>query len=122
MPEIKNARITRTTLGVEDHGILTAFLHLEGDGWGIGFGGYALDEPRKDAEGRHAGRFGTAYGMEWIRQVMETLCVESWEKLPGTHVRVETQGWGGVALRIGHITKERWFDPNDRILASGGKP
>ena len=49
MSEIKNARITRTTLGVEDHGILTAFLHLEGDGWGIGFGGYALDEPRKTA-------------------------------------------------------------------------
>lgn len=50
--EIKNARIESTMLGYEDHGILTAFVTVGGDGWGCGFGGYGLDQW---SEGRRSG-------------------------------------------------------------------
>lgn len=107
MPTIENAKIASTSLGYEDHGILTAFLHLSGEGWGVGFGGYALDT-WNDALKR---RVGTSYGIEFITSILTTLEVSSWERLPGQFVRVETEGWGGRALRIGHITKNQWFDP-----------
>ena len=107
MSEIRNAKITSTMLGVEDHGILTCFVHLSGDSWGVGFGGYALDQYSENEKRRR----GTAYGMEFIRRLLATLDVETWEKLPGQVVRVDTEGWGGKALRIGHALKEQWFDP-----------
>ena len=64
--EIVNARIRSTTLGVEDHGIFTAWLNLDYGGSGQGFGGWALDgKPvKRDA---HSRRPGTAYGCEFIR-------------------------------------------------------
>jgi len=107
--QILNARITRTTLGTEDHNILTAFLEFSGDGWGCGFGGYGFDE--WDATQRT--RVGHAYGMEFIRRVLTTLEVSTWEKLPGTYARVESSGLGGRIHRIGHIMKDQWFDPEE---------
>ena len=107
MSETRNAKIVSTVLGLEDHGILTCWLMLDGDGWGVGFGGYALDgydETKKR-------RIGAAFGAEYVRALLDTLGIESWEKLPGTVVRVETEGWGGKVQRIGHALKERWFDP-----------
>jgi hypothetical protein len=110
--EIKNAKIVSTSLGVEDHGIFTAYLHLDGGGWGGGFGGYSLDGPVKDTAGKFEGRVGSAFGAEFIRRVLETLEVETWEKLPGTIVRVTSEGLGGrAATTIGHAYKDRWFDP-----------
>jgi len=121
MSRIENAKIDSTTLGVEDHGILTCMLMLSGDGWGIGFGGYAMDEPEKDEAGKFVGRRGTAFGAEYIRLLLETLQVKRWEDLPGTIVRVETEGGcGGRALRIGHALKDRWFDP--KALAATYEP
>jgi hypothetical protein len=105
--EIKNARIAATTLGREDHGIMTAWLHLEGYGWGISFGGYAMDQYDKAAKKR----VGSAYGIAFLIGVLDAVGVDSWEKVKGQHVRVELEGWGGKALRIGHITKDTWFDP-----------
>jgi len=105
--KIENAKITGTTLGIEGHGIFTAYIHLEGDGWGVSFGGYAFDY-WSEADKR---RVGASYGMEFIRRLMNTVGVESWEKLPGAFVRVDSEGWGGKAKRIGHITKAQWFDP-----------
>lgn len=105
--KIENARISGTMLGREDHGIMTAFVHLEGDGWGVGFGGYGLDQ--WDDAGRK--RLGSAYGMAFIAAVLDVVGVTTWEQLTGQHVRVESEGWGGKARRLGHITKDKWFDP-----------
>lgn len=104
---IENAVVTGTSLGAEDHGIFTAYVYVEGRGFGCGFGGYALDKYNPDSNERRA----TAFGMDFIVQVLNTLDVTSWEKLKGTHCRVETEGWGGGILRIGHIIKDKWFDP-----------
>ena len=105
--EILNAKITDTKLG-EEHGCLTAKLFLEGDGWGCGFGGYCLDywfaRP-----GRKAGEYKSSDGYGAIIELMKALGVDSWERLKGQLVRVETQGWGGHIVRIGHIMKDQWF-------------
>ena len=103
--ETKNAVIESTMLGIEDHGILTCFLNLNYGGSGQGFGGYGLDgfDKAKDK------RIGTAWGMEFVRRVLETMEVDSWEKLSGKHCRVISDN--GKVYKIGHIIKDRWFDP-----------
>lgn len=103
----ENGIIKSTFLGVEDHGIFTAFLHIEFDGSGLGFGGYALDQHFNRAD--KSGRIGTAYGMEFIRQILSTLEVDSWENLPRKTVRVRRDD--GKIHTIGHIVKNRWFTP-----------
>lgn len=109
MPEtkIENALITGTMLGEEGHDILTAYIFLEGGGWGCGFGGYALDQFVKAAERR----LPTAAGLFFITEVMRTVGVEKWEDLKGKYCRAETEGLGGKITKIGHITKDVWFDP-----------
>jgi len=106
---IENVKITGTTLGVEDHGIFSCYLMLEGDGWSCGFGGYALDEWNAEKNRR----VGTAYGMEFIGAILRVLEVESWEKLKGQHCRAVTNGVGGTVTRIGHLIKNKWFDPKE---------
>lgn len=93
---VENAKIDRTMLGVEDHGILTAFIYLSGPGWGIGFGGRVF--------GATSGYCGA-----WIRAVLDTVGVGEWEDLPGKYVRVELVD--ERCGRLGHITEDRWFDP-----------
>lgn len=81
--ERKIAKIEATTLGWEDHGIFTCFLHLDyGDGGHQGAGGYALDEWNEAA--KH--RIGTAYGMEFIVRLMQACGVTEWSKLVGRTV------------------------------------
>lgn len=95
-------RIKSTHLGYEDHGILTAWLHCEKQGGGIGVGGYCLDEPF-DRDAKDYTRTGTAYGLDHIIRIIETVGVGSWENLPGTDVIVlykGTGGWGGQSIGI----------------------
>lgn len=108
---IENAIIESTMLGVEDHGIFTAFVHVSGHCWGCGFGGYAFDQWDRAKEKRVGGSFG----VEFIRAVIKVAGVEKWEDLPGCHVRVETEGLGGGIKRIGNIIKDEWFDPKDLL-------
>lgn len=103
--EIRNAKIVDTQLGYEDHGIMTCWLILEGDGWGCGFGGYSLDEWEADKKERT----GTKIGFDAIIQLMKTLDVEKWEDLKGKYIRCETSGWGGSIGKVGHLLKDKWF-------------
>lgn len=47
MSEIKNAVIESVTITNDDHGCLSAWLHLNYGGSGQGFGGYALYLPKR---------------------------------------------------------------------------
>ena len=101
--KIENAQITSTKLG-EEYGCLTAKIVVEGAGWGAGLGGYCLDHWCAKAGEHHS---SDGYGA--IIELMKTLEVESWEDLKGTYVRVESEGWGGKIIRIGHLMKDNWF-------------
>ena len=108
--EIRNARIETATIEREDHGIMTCSLGLDYSGSGQHFGGYAFDEPIKE-NGEFKGRRGTAYGMEFIIRILDTVGVDRWDQLVGKHIRVEQSHT--KVYRIGHITEDRWFDPAD---------
>ena len=105
-PRITNAKIAKTMLGIEDHGIMSFFVFCDWDGSGGGFGGYALDS----FDGRDKPRKGHGLSYQAIRQIIETVGVTSWEKLPGTLVRIEDNGPGRTLTKIGHIIEDRWFD------------
>jgi len=110
---IENARIESTSISNADHGVLTAWVHLNGSGWGCGFGGYRLDSHNKALDRL----FGIVWGFMFLMRVMETVGVSKWEDLPGKYVRVRTQGLGGGIAAIGHLIEDKWFEPKtDELL------
>lgn len=83
------AKITSTMLGVEDHGILTVWMTVSyGGSSGQGIGGYCLDEPTHDVDGKFTGRVGTTYGMEFVARIMRACGVDKWEDLKGRTIYV----------------------------------
>lgn len=98
---ITNARIRSVSLGIEDHDVLTAFLHLDFGGTSQGYGGYALDVP------------GANYAAAFIRGVLGIVGVREWAELPGEIIRVKHDDAPGSARRIiaiGNSIEDRWFD------------
>lgn len=78
------AKIRNVKLGWEDHGIFTCQLDLDYGGSGQGAGGFCLDEPRHDAAGDFIGRFGTAFGMEWVIRLMRACNANDFSEVKGT--------------------------------------
>lgn len=91
---VRNAKIVSTFIGREDHGIPTLWIHLEGAGWGQGFGG--RDMRYKD------------YLKDIMVGVLDTLEVKSWEDLRGVSCRVWVED--GMIVKLGHYLKEHWVD------------
>ena len=106
------AKIDSTTLGYEAHGILTAYLNLSWGSSGIAIGGYSLDTPKEGR--RDFARVGTAYGLDHLIRIMETVGVEKWEALKGQQVIVLFEGdndntWGMKAAGIAGMLNDRVF-------------
>ena len=104
--ETENAIIEGTMLGIEDHGILTAFVNVKGKGWGQGFGGFSHDHGATKP-------IGHASLATFVRGVLDALGVETWERLKGVTCRVRwNEGkWNGSISAIGHIVEDKWFEP-----------
>lgn len=99
------ARIETTTLGVEDHGLFTAVLCLDFDSVsGQCTPGCILDD-KPDATGR---RRGSAYGLDFIMEVLRVVGVDHWERLKGQRVyalkRVD-EGWSGLIEGLASISR-----------------
>lgn len=106
MSEIQNAIITGVTISMADHGCLTFGLILRSEGWGCTYGGYCIGHGYLGAD--HFD--GSAKGLEAMMRIMDTVGVERWEDLEGKYIRVEIKNWGDSISKIGHITKNKWFD------------
>ena len=104
--EICNAKITKVSLSMADHGCLTFYIGLNGGGWCCNFGGYCIGHGYLGAESFQ----GSNAGLEVLMRIMDTVGVECWEDLKGQYCRVKTEGWGGKILSIGNILKDKWFD------------
>ena len=104
---IFNAVIKSTMLGIEDHGFLTFFLHMEWDNVGQGFGGYALDS-RGSQSTQHL-------SISCIKKILETVGVDRWENLPGKYVRIEIKSLNDKIDSIGHITENKWCNPSNHF-------
>lgn len=104
--EIKNAQISKTMLGREDHGIMTFMIYVYFDGCGCGVGGYALDQYDRKQEKR----VFSAIGLEAISKILDVVGVNSWEKLEGQYIRVKDNGWGGQINEIGNLMEDKWIN------------
>ena len=100
---IENVKITDTFLGREYHGLLTCYLTVEGNGFGVSIGGYCLDQ-YDEHNNKRVARF------ELIDRILEVAGVNSWEELQGKHIRVKSNGFGGRVTKIGNLIKEDWLD------------
>ena len=103
---IKNVKITKTFFGKEDHGFLTFYLLVEGDGFGISIGGYCLDKYDEQKKKRVA--FHKSF--EMIDRILEVVGVNSWEELKDSYIRVESNGLGYRVTKIGNLIKDDWLD------------
>ena len=102
--ETKNARITSTMLGKEDHGLITYYLYLDYGGSGQGAGGYCMETYDKEKDCR----VGTPLLTEHLIKIFKTLEVSKWEDLPGQNIRVRSTH--SKVHSIGHFLKDKWFD------------
>lgn len=105
---IKNALIENIDLSMADHGCLTLEMTLEGDDWGVVYGGYCLGKGYLDADDDFFD--GSAAGMEYLIRIMDTVGVEKFQDLKGKYVRVATKRWDDPVKIIGNIIKDKWFD------------
>jgi hypothetical protein len=104
--KIENALITKVDLSMADHGCLTLAITLDGDGWGVVYGGYCLGHGYLGADDFS----GSASGLESIMRIMDVVGVERFQDLKGKYVRIATKGWGDPVKIIGNILKDKWFD------------
>ncbi len=104
--EIRNAKITDTFLGREDHGILTFVIHVEFGGCCCGIGFYALDHYDREL----TKRVFSPKSMEAISRILETVGVDSWEELQGKYIRIKEKGWGQTIDEIGNLMDDKWFN------------
>lgn len=105
--EIKNAKITETMLGREDHGIMTFMIHVDiSEGGCCGIGGYALDGYDRETKSR----VFCAKSMEAISKILDIVGVDTWEQLNGRYIRVKDQGWGKTIDEIGNLMENKWFN------------
>lgn len=106
-----NARIDSTMLGIEDHGVMTCFLHLRSGASGQGFGGFGLDGPYSE---KYKERLPNKLCGFWIKRILEVVGVDKWEDLKGKYIRVDGEDYGEI-FGIGHITDDKWFYPKKEI-------
>lgn len=102
-PIVKNARITSTKLTIEDHGCLCAWLTLDMGGMGCCYGGFNMWSKKCDSD----------YGARKIVELFKVIGVESWEQIPGKHIRYVYNGLGSTIKKIGHIIEDKWFTWED---------
>lgn len=101
------AKIERVTLGWEDHGIFTCMAHLDYGGSGQGAGGWCLDEPRHAGD-EFIGRYGTAFGMEWIIRLMRACGVEDFSQIKGrTVIALREEGYHGKVVGLKPLPTEK---------------
>lgn len=116
MSETKNAVISSAVISNDDHGLLTAWLHLDYGGSGQGFGGYALYLPKYFSHSTNQRN----YAGHFIWRCMEVAEVSEWSKMKGRTIRVRAAH--NQIHAIGHIVKDDWFDPKADFEAMKDQP
>lgn len=104
--DINNAEIKDVDLSMADHSVLTLEMTLEGNGWGVVYGGYVLGHGYLGAKEFD----GSAKGLESIMRIMDVVGVERFNDMQGKYIRVATKGWGSSVKIIGNLIKDKWFD------------
>lgn len=109
MSVIKNAVIESARIGIERGFILTAWIHLNYGGMSQGFGGFSLFLDKSSSH--HETSKNRNYAGIFISRVLEIAGAESWDDLVGKTIRVEKESDFGSIIRVAHIIKDDWFNP-----------
>ena len=107
MNEIENAKISKASISMADHGCLTFMLYLEGASWGCGFGGYCIGTGYLGADEFKA---TSGAGLEAMMRIMDTVGVDKWENLNGKYVRCKLTSMSGGIDEIGNLIEDKWFN------------
>lgn len=106
--KLMNAKITHASLSMENHGCLTFWLTLEGNGWGCGYGGYCIGHGYLGAD-KFSAESGS--GLVAMMKIMNVVGVSRWEDLEGKLIRVEIDEYCGSKITtIMNIIEDKWFD------------
>ncbi|ALY10864.1 hypothetical protein WILDE_82 [Arthrobacter phage Wilde] len=103
------ATIEATELGENDHGMIDAGLRLRMRSTGIVFGGYRLDHPTDN------GPEGTAWGLQYLMEIMKVVGVDRWEKLVGRQVYFMEPADRGWDVGIASLDGTRYFIPKAHL-------
>lgn len=104
---IENVKITNTSITMEDHGILTFYIIVEGAGIRVNLGGYCIGSGYLGAQEFTAESGG---GLVAMMNIMNVVGVHQWEDLKGKYCRIKTEGRGSTVSIIGNIIENKWFD------------
>lgn len=107
MVKIENAKISKVSITMADHGCLTFYVHLVGVGWEGNLGGYVIGHGQlgwNDDEFKS----NSGLGLVALMRIMNVVDVDTWENLKGKYCRViiDNQTIKG----IGNIISDKWFD------------
>ena len=117
--EIKNAIIQHIDISTADHCCATLKMTLEGNGWGVCYGGYNLGRAGTCIKREEIESSGKCF--ESILQIMWTLGADSLVNLKGKYCRVATKGWGSKVNIIGNLINDKWFDYGSFFEKEGEK-
>lgn len=107
MSEIRNAKITDTSITMGDHGCLTFRIMLESGAIGVSYGGYCIGHGFLGSDTFSA---DNGSGLVAMMRIMDVVGVESWEDLKGKYVRFVDDDWNSPISKIGNIIEDKWFD------------
>lgn len=102
--------IKQTHLGPEDHGIFTAYLHVEWSGSGTGIGGLAFGVANPD----RGTWIKSSFGINWVAGVLYAVGASAWENLVGLsvimlHPEGRDSGAGMDCVGLAHTSEDRIF-------------
>lgn len=105
---LENAKITSVDFFMEDHGVITLQMVLEGGGFGVVFGGVDLGYGYLGAKAFS----GSSKAMPYIMRIMDVVGVSRFNAMKGQYVRIAHKGLGSPVKIIGNIIEDKWFDPD----------
>ena len=105
---IKNAQIISVDLSMEDHGIITLYMDLIADGFGVIYGGHILGKGYLGAKEFTSSPKAMAY----IMHIMDIVNVRNFNDLKGKYLRIATRDFDRTKI-IGNIIEDRWFNPEE---------
>lgn len=115
---IENVKITNTSITMENHGVLTFYITVEGAGIGVNLGGYCIGSGYLGAKEFSA---ESGSGLVAMMNIMNVVGVHKWEDLKGKYCRIKTDGWGSTVNIIGNIIENKWFDMKKFFEECGDK-
>lgn len=104
--EIFNMKITSVDLSMGDHGCIALAMTMEGNGYGVVYGGYCLGHGYLGAKEFD----GSEKAMPYIMNIMNVVGVERFNDMKGKCARVAIRGIGSSTKIIGNIIEDKWFD------------